>query len=151
MAEHDAYWEAHKDELKGIDTTEEAHYTDYKGRPFPGTFTKRVTERSVSIFLFDSYPGALEIEEYRAFTTDDSVPGKVIKEHAIRLLHQNLWDTSSLDYTRNVISTLDDGNEDFRVDLGKEAVTRVVVIRNTPATSFLVVKDQPGNQFGIKI
>jgi hypothetical protein len=117
-----------------------------------------MAERSVSIFLFDSFTlgpadiaageNALEIEEWRAFTTDDSVPDALLLQAAKIALQRELWETASNEYRNQIMSELDKGNEDFRVnlavgsvDLSLGAVTRVVVIRNTPATSHVQIRE----------
>lgn len=104
-----------------------------------------MAERSVSIFLLDTYkrwfPETLEIEEYRAFTElhSDTVPDSVLMEEAIKQLNQELKNTASDDYRSAIMYGLLYGSEDFRLPLGVNAETHVVVVRNTPATSYLVV------------
>jgi hypothetical protein len=104
-----------------------------------------MTERSVSIFLLDTFkrwwPYDLEIEEYRAFTElpPESVTDAMLVGEAIKVLNVALSKTASDEYRGKIMHELIFGNEDFQLSLGVNAATRVVVVRDTPATSFLVV------------
>ena len=109
-------------------------------------------ERSVSIFLFDSFgrwlPPSLEIEEYRAFTElpPESVTDAMLVGEAIKVLNAELSKTASDEYRGGIMHKLIFGEEDFVLNLGANATTRVVLVRDAPATSFLVVPKDEDNE-----
>lgn len=111
-----------------------------------------MTERSVSIFLLDTFkrwwPYDLEIEEYRAFTElpPESVTDAMLVGEAIKVLNAELSKTASDEYRGGIMHKLIFGEEDFVLNLGANATTRVVLVRDTPATSFLVVPKDEDNE-----
>jgi hypothetical protein len=100
-----------------------------------------MSERSHSVYVefYDTHGEVGAVEEYRAFTTEDEVPGHVLEEYALEQMYEGLDSVQWIDRDA-VVRALLDGSRDFVYPNPNNdgSHTRFKVEKDLPPSRFLV-------------